>query len=67
MLLSIPITNILCIGVGMGLLTAPMPAVYDVNGSIAWLVGTLIIATLASALPARQASRLTVKDTLAYE
>jgi ABC-type lipoprotein release transport system permease subunit len=44
-----------------------MPAVYDVNGTLAWLIGTLIIATIASALPARQASRLTVKDTLAYE
>jgi putative ABC transport system permease protein len=66
-LLSIPITNVLCYGVGMGILTAPMPAVYDINGIIAWLVGTLIIATVASALPARQASRLTVKDTLAYE
>jgi putative ABC transport system permease protein len=64
---SIPITNILCYGVGMGILTAPMTPVYDVNGSIAWLVGTLIIATIASAMPARQASRLTVKDTLAYE
>ena len=66
-LLSIPITNVLCYGVGMGILTAPMPAVYDVNGIITWLIGTLIIATIASALPARQASRLTVKDTLAYE
>jgi putative ABC transport system permease protein len=66
-LLSIPITNVLCYGVGMGILTAPMPAVYDVNGILAWLIGTLIIATIASALPARQASRLTVKDTLAYE
>jgi putative ABC transport system permease protein len=65
--LSIPITNVLCYGVGMGILTAPMPAVYDVNGTLAWLVGTLIIAIVASALPARQASRLTVKDTLAYE
>ena len=64
---SIPITNILCYGVGKGILTAPMTPVYDVNGSIAWLVGTLIIATIASAMPARQASRLTVKDTLAYE
>jgi putative ABC transport system permease protein len=67
LLLSLPITNVLTFGVGMAILTAPMPTVYGVNGILAWLVGTLIIATIASALPARRASTLTVRDTLAYE
>jgi putative ABC transport system permease protein len=66
-LLSFPITNVLCAGVGMAILTAPMPAVYGVSGIIAWLIFTIILATIASALPARRASRLTVRDTLAYE
>jgi len=66
-LLSFPITGILCYGVGMGILTAPLPPVYDTGGFIVWLAGILILATIASALPARSASRLTVKDTLAYE
>jgi putative ABC transport system permease protein len=66
-LFSIPITGILCFGVGMAILTAPMPAVYGVTGIIAWLIFTLVLATIASALPARRASRLTVRDTLAYE
>jgi putative ABC transport system permease protein len=66
-LLSIPITVVLTTGVGLAILTAPMPAVYGISGIIAWLIGTLLIATLASALPARRASRLTVRDTLAYE
>ncbi len=66
-LLSIPITNVLCFGVGMAIMTAPMPAVYGVTGIIAWLIFTIILGTLASALPARRASRLTVRDTLAYE
>jgi putative ABC transport system permease protein len=66
-LLSFPITGILTFGVGMAVLTAPMPAVYGMSGIIAWLIFTLILATVASALPARSASRLTVKDTLAYE
>ena len=66
-LLSIPITGILCFGVGMAILTAPMPAVYGVTGIIAWLVFTLVLAMIASGLPARRASRLTVRDTLAYE
>ena len=66
-LFSIPITVVLTTGVGLAILTAPMPAVYGISGIIAWLIGTLLIATLASALPARRASRLTVRDTLAYE
>jgi putative ABC transport system permease protein len=66
-LVAIPITNVLCYGVGVAILTAPMPAVYGASGVIAWLIFTLVLGTLASALPARRASRLTVKDTLAYE
>lgn len=65
--LSIPITNVLCFGVGMAILTAPMPAVYGATGIVAWLIFTIVLGTLASALPARRASRLTVRDTLAYE
>jgi putative ABC transport system permease protein len=66
-LLSLPITSVLCFGVGMAVLTAPMPTVYGVSGVIAWLVFTIALSTIASALPARRASKLTVRDTLAYE
>jgi putative ABC transport system permease protein len=66
-LFAIPITGVLCFGVGMAILTAPMPAVYGMTGIIAWLIFTLVLATIASSLPARRASRLTVRDTLAYE
>jgi putative ABC transport system permease protein len=66
-LISIPITFVLCYGVGVGLLTAPMKPVYGLTGIIMWLILTLILASIASALPARRASRLTVRDTLAYE
>lgn len=65
--ISLPITNILCYGVGMAILTAPMRPAYGVTGIIVWLIFTIILGTLASALPARRASRLTVRDTLAYE
>jgi putative ABC transport system permease protein len=66
-LVAVPITAILCTGVGMAILQAPMPVVYGTAGIIAWLIFTLVLATIASALPARRASRLTVRDTLAYE
>jgi putative ABC transport system permease protein len=66
-LIAVPITSVLTRGVGLAILTAPMPAVYGISGLIAWLIFTLLLATLASAFPARRASRLTVRDTLAYE
>jgi ABC-type lipoprotein release transport system permease subunit len=53
--------------VGQLLFRRPMTVVYDLNGTIAWLVGILVMGAIASAIPARGASRLTVKDTLAYE
>jgi putative ABC transport system permease protein len=64
---SIPITNALTYGVGMAILTAPMPTVYGVSGILVWLLFTIVLGTLASAMPARRASKLTVRDTLAYE
>ncbi|MCL4529273.1 MAG: ABC transporter permease [Chloroflexi bacterium] len=65
--LSIPITVVLCTGVGMAFLTTPMQPVFGLTGILTWLVGMLVIATFASALPAHRASSLTVRDTLAYE
>jgi len=66
-LLSIPITGALTIGVGTRFWQSPMPFVYGVTGIFGWLIGILVIGTVASALPARSASRLTIKDTLAYD
>jgi putative ABC transport system permease protein len=66
-LLSIPITIVLCYGLGTSMFSAPMNPVYSLTGILVWLIFTLAIAAIASALPARGAARLTVKDTLAYE
>ncbi|MCJ7435463.1 MAG: ABC transporter permease [Anaerolineales bacterium] len=66
-LFSFPITNILAYGVGMAIFNAPMPVVYGIGGIAAWLVFIIALGALASALPARRASRLTIRDTLAYE
>ncbi len=65
--LSFPITVALTTGVGLAILTAPMPPVFGLTGILVWLAGIVIIGTLASALPAHRASSLTVRDTLAYE
>jgi putative ABC transport system permease protein len=66
-LLSIPFTGVMAAGVGQLLFRKPMTVVYGLDGILAWLIGILVIGTIASAIPARNASHLTVKDTLAYE
>jgi putative ABC transport system permease protein len=65
--LAIPLTNVLTLGVGMAVFSTHLPAVYSLSGMIVWLFGTLLLAAIASSLPASRASRLTVRDTLAYE
>lgn len=64
---SIPITSVLTYGVGTALFKSPLPFAFGVQGIMTWLALTLGLAILASALPARRASKLTVRDTLAYE
>jgi len=66
-LVSVPITSVLTYGVGISTLGSPLPPVLDPRGMIVWLVFSLVLTVLSSALPARGASRLTVKDILAYE
>jgi ABC-type lipoprotein release transport system permease subunit len=54
-------------GVGLAIFSTPLRTIYGLTGIIGWLIGILFIGILASALPARNASRLTVQDALAYE
>jgi putative ABC transport system permease protein len=66
-LVSIPVTGALTYGVGVSTLGSPLPPVIDPRGMIVWLAFSLVLTLVSSALPARGASRLTVKDILAYE
>lgn len=66
-LAAIPIGRVLSNGVGVAFLEAPLRYIFSVNGTIGWLFGILILATLASILPAWNASRMSVQQSLAYE
>ncbi|HLO33368.1 MAG TPA: ABC transporter permease [Anaerolineales bacterium] len=66
-LLSIPITGVMAPGVGLIMFSTPLRTLYGLTGIFAWLIGILVIGIIASVLPARSASRLTVRDTLVYE
>jgi putative ABC transport system permease protein len=66
-LLAIPISKVLGDMVGYSLMTIPLRLVFSFNGFIIWWITVLIISALASFLPASNASRLTIREVLAYE
>lgn len=66
-LLAIPIGMGLAYVVGISFLQSPLKFVFSPDGFLLWLVLVVVISTLASVLPARTASRLTIREVLAYE
>ena len=66
-LLAYPMGQLLSNIVGTSLLESPLNYQFAINGAIGWLAAVLAIASLASFLPAWNASRLSVRQILAYE
>lgn len=66
-LLAYPISKVLSDSVGTLFTGSPFTYVYSFNGALMWLTLSVILASVASFLPAWNASRLTVRDILAYE
>jgi putative ABC transport system permease protein len=66
-ILSLPISQLLSHAVGVALTDAPLSYTFSTNGALLWLGVVLILAAMASFLPAWNASRLTVREVLAYE
>ncbi len=66
-IVAIPASQILTEVVGMALLQSAPSYIFSTQGAIMWLGIVLILAFLASFVPARNASRLTVREVLSYE
>jgi putative ABC transport system permease protein len=66
-LLAVPIGKLLSDAVGVAFLQAPLNYTFSIQGMLLWLAIVLVLAALASVLPAWNASRLTVREVLAYE
>jgi putative ABC transport system permease protein len=66
-ILALPIGKLLSDVVGVAFMDAPLSYTFSTNGALLWLAVVLILAAMASFLPARSASRLTVREVLAYE
>ncbi len=66
-LIALPASSFLTNTVGEALLQAQPSYIFSTSGAILWLFIVMLLAGLASFLPARNASRLTVREVLSYE
>jgi putative ABC transport system permease protein len=66
-LLSFPITAVLSQAISQAIFNAPANFAFTLQGFLVWLGVVLALSTLASLAPARNASRMTIREVLAYE
>jgi putative ABC transport system permease protein len=66
-LLSVLLSKLLCDAVGIAISDVPLSYVFSTTGMWLWLVLVVLLSALASFVPARNASRMTVREVLAYE
>jgi putative ABC transport system permease protein len=65
--LAVPISRVLSNVVGVGFLRTPLSYEFSIQGAFIWLAAVLVLSAAASLWPARNASRLSVREVLAYE
>jgi putative ABC transport system permease protein len=66
-LLSFPISNILSEVISQALFNSPANFTFSFTGFIYWGIVVIVLTALASIIPARNASRMTIREVLAYE
>ncbi|HEU0293913.1 MAG TPA: FtsX-like permease family protein [Anaerolineales bacterium] len=64
---SVPFTYLLSTIVSLAVFQTPIDVVFTYLGYAIWLGLVLLLSTVASILPARNAARLTIREVLAYE
>jgi putative ABC transport system permease protein len=66
-LLAFPMSKILSDTVSQAIFNSPSNFALTPIGFIIWLATVIVLSVLASVMPARNASRLTIREVLAYE
>lgn len=64
---SIPLAIWLGDSLGNSLLARPLDYIFSIPAVLSWLVLTVVIAVIASIVPAQSAARITIRDALVYE
>ena len=66
-LLSFPISVVMSNSITQALFGAPSSLSFSVTGFVIWLVVVTVLSVFSSITPARNATRLTIREVLAYE
>jgi len=66
-ILAFPLSRLLGNAIGEQFLNTSLTHVFSIEGALLWLLLVITLATVASFLPAWNASRMTVREVLAYE
>lgn len=66
-LLAFPISKVMADSISLALFDSPSNIGFTATGFAIWLVIVMILSVLASAMPARKAANLTIREVLAYE
>jgi putative ABC transport system permease protein len=66
-LVAVPLSWLLTDAVGSAMIQSPLHYKFSWLGVIVWWIVVVALSFLASLLPARSASRVTVREVLAYE
>ncbi len=65
--LSFPISALLSNVISLAIFNTPAPFAFTAQGFLIWLIVVIFLSMAASLLPARNASKLTIREVLAYE
>ncbi|MCB0225658.1 MAG: FtsX-like permease family protein, partial [Anaerolineae bacterium] len=66
-LLAVPVSRFLSDATGQQLFQAPLSYTFSLPSVVLWFVVAMLLAALASFVPARSAASLTVREVLSYE
>ena len=67
LIFSQPMSRVMSRQIGLNFASLPLSYVYDLRAPLMWMVIVVIVAALASFAPARNAARLSVRETISYE
>lgn len=65
--LALPVSKFMSAQVGILFIQAPLTFKFSLWGALIWLLVILMISALATWWPARNASRVSVRESLSYE
>jgi putative ABC transport system permease protein len=66
-LVSLPMSKLMSDTINVAIFDSPSKFTFTPQGLVIWLIVVIVLSVLASLMPARNATRLTIREVLAYE